>query len=71
MLAMESGRRAGLAPARGGRAVLLAEGTLQEQLSKGEGGEAVAAGVKSKDVVNFEGMREYDFHFGKQYPVIR
>ena len=32
VLAMESGRRAGLAPARGGRAVLLAEGTLQEQL---------------------------------------
>ena len=36
----------GMAPARGGRAVLLAEGTLQKQLREREGRQAVAAGVK-------------------------
>ena len=36
----------GMALARGGWAVLLAEGTLQEQLREREGRQAVAAGVK-------------------------
>ena len=35
-----------MALARGGWAVLLAEGTLQEQLREREGRQAVAAGVK-------------------------
>ena len=37
-----------MALARGGWAVLLAEGTLQEQLREREGGEAVAAGVAAR-----------------------
>jgi hypothetical protein len=36
----------GMAPARGGRAVLLAEGTLQKQLREREGRQAVAAGIE-------------------------
>ena len=38
-----------MALARGGWAVLLAEGTLQEQLREREGGEAVAAGIEARD----------------------
>ena len=46
LLPLGAGWGEGMAPARGGRAVLLAEGTLQEQLREREGGEAVAAGVE-------------------------
>ena len=46
---MGAGRGEGMAPARGGRAVLLAEGALQEQLPEREGGEAVAAGIAARD----------------------
>ena len=46
LLPLGAGRGEGMAPARGGRAVLLAEGTLQEQLREREGGEAVAAGIE-------------------------
>ena len=49
---MGEGRRAGMAPACGGRAVLLAEGALQEQLPEREDGEAVAAGVAARDPGN-------------------
>ena len=38
-----------MALARGGGAVLLAEGTLQEQLREREGRQAVAAGVAARD----------------------
>ena len=38
-----------MALARGGWAVLLAEGTLQEQLPEREGGQAVAAGIAARD----------------------
>ena len=38
-----------MALARGGWAVLLAEGTLQEQLREREGREAVAAGIAARD----------------------
>ena len=41
-----------MALARGGWAVLLTEGTLQEQLREREGGEAVATGVAARDPGN-------------------
>ena len=49
---MEPGRGPSMAPARGGQAVLLAEGALQEQLPEREDGEAVAAGVAARDPGN-------------------
>ena len=41
-----------MALARGGWAVLLAEGTLQEQLREREGGETVAAGIAESIMVS-------------------
>ena len=45
-----------MALARGGGAVLLAEGTLQEQLREREGRQAVAAGVKREKGCSINNM---------------
>ena len=46
LLPLGAGRGEGMAPARGGRAVLLAEGTLQEQLREREMRTAVTSGTE-------------------------
>ena len=48
-----------MALARGGGAVLLAEGTLQEQLREREGRQAVAAGVKREKGCSINNMPYY------------
>ena len=61
LLPLGAGRGEGMAPACRGRAVLLAEGALQEQLSKGEGGEAVAAGVKREKGYSINNKKELPY----------
>ena len=51
----------GMALARGGWAVLLAEGTLQEQLREREGRQAVAAGVKREKGYSINNKKELPY----------
>ena len=56
-----------MAPACRGRAVLLAEGALQEQLSKGEE-EAVAAGVKREKGYSINNKKELPYSIPSPFP---